>query len=100
MVGEGNIVVEVLASLLLVTPVTGSGGSAGPAGRSFSLTEKLDVVGDHVYLAPLGAILGLPGTKLETALYKDGVPLRLVVGNGFPKLPPGRDIEEIHLFVL
>src|SRR3712207_5350731 len=62
--------------------------------------EELDVVRGDVHLAPLGAVLGLPGAVLEASLYQDGVALLLVVGDGLAELAPGGDVEEVDLFVL
>jgi hypothetical protein len=62
-------------------------------------SEELDVVGHDVYLAALGAVLGLPGTVLKAAFDEDRVALLLIVGDGLAQLPPSRDVEEVHLFV-
>src|SRR5215207_4255600 len=59
--------------------------------------EELHVVGDHVDLAPLGAVLGLPGTVLQAPFEEYGVALLLVVGDGLAELAPGGDVEEVDL---
>src|SRR5215210_1343291 len=65
--------------------------------RSAPAAEELHVVGDHVHLAPLGSVLGLPGPILQSPLDQDGVALLLVVGDSLAELAPGRDVEEVHL---
>src|SRR5215217_1295874 len=72
-----------------------SGG--GAVVRVAGSAEELHVVGDDVHLAPLGAVLGLPGTVLPAPFEKDGVALLLVVGDGLAELAPRAYVEEIDL---
>src|SRR5215212_1552330 len=62
--------------------------------------EELDVVGDHVDGAPLGAVLGLPGSVLQATFHKYGVPLVSVVRNTLAEIPPRGDVEKVYLIVL
>src|ERR671913_438934 len=79
-------------------PASTAGGGAvfefaGPS-------QELDVVGHHVYGAPLGAVLGLPGTVLQAAFDEYGISLLLVVRDALAEVPPRGDVEEIYLVVL
>jgi len=62
--------------------------------------EELDVVGDHVDGAPLGAVLGLPGTVLQATFDEYGVPLVGVVRNTLAEIPPRGDVKKVYLIVL
>src|ERR671911_2743753 len=90
----------------LTTPPTAAAGlSASAAGsgavvRVASAAEKLHVVSNDVDSAPLGAVLGLPGTVLQASLDEDRIALLLVVGDGLAELAPGGDVEEVYLVVL
>src|SRR5215207_10361293 len=67
--------------------------------RTATAAEELHIVGYHVHLAPLGAVLGLPGPILQPTLDQDGVALLLVVGHCLAELAPRTDVEEVHLLV-
>jgi hypothetical protein len=75
-----------------------SGGGAFV--RISGSAEELHVVGDHVDGAPLGAVLGLPGTVLQATFDKYGVPLLGVVRNTLAEIPPRGDVKEVYLIVL
>ena len=84
---------------------TAAAGLSAPAGngavfRVGPAAEELHPISDHVDGAPLGAVLGLPGTVLQATFDEYGVALLLVVGDGLAELSPGRDVEEVDLFVL
>src|SRR5688572_27919492 len=85
------------ASAAGLSALTSGGGAvvrvSGPA-------EELHVVGDHVDGAPLGAVLGLPGTVLQATFDKYGIPLLGVVRNTLAEIPPRGDVEEVYLIVL
>src|ERR671913_903923 len=86
-------------------PASAAGLSALTSGggafvRISGSAEELHPIGDHVDGAPLGAVLGLPGTVLQATFDEYGVALLLVVGDGLAELSPGRDVEEVDLFVL
>ena len=75
-------------------------GLSAPAGRSAVVrvagpAEKLDIIRHDVDLATLGAVLGLPGTVLQTPFDEDGVALLLVVGDRLAELASGGDVEEV-----
>src|SRR5829696_5329534 len=80
----------------LLTAAWGSALTVAVAGAA----EELDIVGDHVHLAPLRAVLGLPGTVLKASFYQDRVALLLVVGDGLAQLAPGGDVEKVDLLGL
>src|ERR671920_358244 len=85
---------------LAAASAAAAGLSTSAAGRSSVVrvapaAEELDVVGDDIDLAPLGAVLGLPGTVLQAPFEEDGVALLLVVGDGLAELAPGGDVEEV-----
>src|SRR5215212_1683503 len=75
-----------------------TGGRAAVVGVA-GAPEELDIVCDDVHLAPLGAVLRLPGAVLEAALDEDGIALFLVVGDGLPEFAPGADVEEVNFLV-
>src|SRR5687767_8123070 len=72
----------------------------GAVFRVCPAAEELHPIGDHVDGAPLGAVLGLPGTVLQATFDEYGVALLLVVCDGLAELSPGGDVEEVDLFVL
>src|SRR3712207_5990242 len=91
--------IYLFAVAALATPALSTGGCAGLLGIAGS-AQELHVVGDHVHLGALGAVLGFPGAVLEATFDQDGVTLLLIVGNGLAELAPRTDVEEIHLFTL
>src|ERR687898_772823 len=60
------------ASAAGLSALTPGGGSVVRVSRS---AEELHVVGDDIDLAPLGAVLRLPGTVLQAPFEEDGVAL-------------------------
>src|SRR5215203_3446465 len=105
--GEGYVLVGFLVGLLPLARAAAAPGAPGRATRGAfavravllagSASEELDVVRDDVYLAPLGAVLGLPAAVLQPPLDEDGVALLLVVGYRLPELAPRADVEEVDL---
>src|SRR5215204_3517397 len=89
-----------------VAPPPARSRSAGGRAVAFAIisgvagaSQELDVVGDHVNLGALGAVLGLPGPVLQPTLHQDRVALLLVVGHCLAELAPRTDVEEVHLLV-
>src|SRR5215218_5371752 len=87
-----------------VAPPPARGRGAGGRAAAFAIlsgvagaSQELDVVCDHVDLAPLGAVLGLPGPILQPTLHQDGVALLLVVSDGLAELAPRTHVEEVYL---
>src|ERR687897_2951835 len=95
--------IDVHLFALAAPPTSTASLSTAGSGAVFcvgSAAEELHVVGDDVDCAPLGAVLGFPGTVLQASFDKYGIALLLVVCNTLAELAPGGDVEEVYFVVL
>src|SRR3712207_3402206 len=86
-------------------PASAAGLSTSAAGRSCVVSvappaEELHIISDHVDGAPLGAVLGFPGTVLHAAFDEYGVPLLGIVRDTLAELSPRGNVEEVYFIVL